>query len=213
VWNVESGDVVANLEFASASKGRRGVADIDWHPRSEEIAVACADVRVRFWNARTGRESRETELVMADPQRVLFDPSGERLLVRGKRSGTAVVLDLATKTRSQNENMHEPPIITVDAFSADGRLVLSGSRDCTLYVWDAQTGRPLVQRVGSRSPVVSAAFNIDGSSLRVIAGREDGTVSIWPVDPLPAAKARKPRELTALERRREAKLAEPLEYE
>jgi hypothetical protein len=35
---------------------------------------------------------------------------------------------------------------------------------------------------------------------------------VWPIDPLPPAKARQPRALKNWEREREARLAEPLRY-
>jgi len=38
-------------------------------------------------------------------------------------------------------------------------------------------------------------------------------VSVWPVDPLPAAEKRKPRDLDPWERAREEQLASPLKYE
>jgi WD40 repeat protein/serine/threonine protein kinase len=211
VWDAASGKLVNEIRFTSELSGRRGVVDIDWQPRSDDIAAACADDRLRIWNARTSISVLDTNL-MPEPQSVAYSTTGERLIVRGKRSASALVLDARSGAPSQNDNMHDD-VITTESLSADGKLVLTGSRDGTLYVWDASTGRPLVQRVGSTSPVLCAAFNADAANLRVIAGREDGTVSVWPVDPLPAAKARKPRDLTPVERLRERRLAQPLLYE
>jgi WD40 repeat protein len=103
--------------------------------------------------------------------------------------------------------------ITGGALSADGALVLTFARDGTAHVWEAATGRPVAYRSGSDAAILDGSFDAGGGSLRVITARADGTVSVWPVDPLPAARARRPRALNALERDRERRLALPLRFE
>ena len=52
----------------------------------------------------------------------------------------------------------------------------------------------------ARGEVLGAEFTADGG--RVLTVSTDGVARLWPVDPLPAAAARTPRELTADERAR-----------
>jgi hypothetical protein len=49
-------------------------------------------------------------------------------------------------------------------------------------------------------PVYAAVFSPDGERLATTSG--DGTARIWPVDPLPLARARRPRERAPAERQR-----------
>ena len=63
------------------------------------------------------------------------------------------------------------------AFSADGRLVLSGSADRTIKLWDAATGALIRSFEGHLAGVTSVAFSADGG--RVLSGSVDGTVRIW----------------------------------
>ena len=58
-----------------------------------------------------------------------------------------------------------------------------------------------------------ACFAPDDGPLRVLTTGADGYARVWPVDPLPAALALRPRELRNWEVAREKRLADPLEYE
>ena len=71
----------------------------------------------------------------------------------------------------------------------------------------------IAYRTGGSIAISDGAFDGEIVNPRVITAREDGTVSVWPVDPLPAARLRKPRELIPLERDRERRLALPLRFE
>jgi WD40 repeat protein len=86
------------------------------------------------------------------------------------------------------------------AFSADGKRIVTASDDETARVWDAETGAEIFTLAGHTAAVLTAVFSPDGKS--VATGSADGTARIWPLDPLPVALSRKPRELTADERER-----------
>jgi WD40 repeat protein/serine/threonine protein kinase len=86
------------------------------------------------------------------------------------------------------------------AFSSDGKRVVTASEDETARVWDAETGAELFTLAGHTGPVLSALFTPDGT--HVATASTDGTARIWPLDPLPVAVGRQPRELTAEERER-----------
>ena len=72
---------------------------------------------------------------------------------------------------------HEEPIDSV-AFSPDGQRIASGSRDCTIRVWDATTGElvagPFTGHTGS---IESIAFSPGGQ--HIASGSRDGTIRVW----------------------------------
>ena len=103
--------------------------------------------------------------------------------------------------------------LTCGEFSPDGALVLTGSMDGTVFVRDAQSGTPVALLEGHAGPVLDATFSSDGGALRVLTASADGTARVWPVDPLPPARARKPRGLFEWEREREKRLAHPMRFD
>jgi serine/threonine protein kinase len=74
---------------------------------------------------------------------------------------------------------HQGPVLSV-AFSADGRLALSGSADATMRLWDLESGQERCRFMGHGGPVNKVAFSPDG--YYVLSGGADGTVRLWNVE-------------------------------
>jgi WD40 repeat protein len=70
--------------------------------------------------------------------------------------------------------------VTSVAFSPDGELIVSGSRDCTIRVWDVATGDIISGPFeGHAGAVTCVTFSPDGK--QIISGSEDRTIRIWDV--------------------------------
>lgn len=96
-----------------------------------------------------------------------FDPSGRRLATGSWSDGDNVrVWDVATGRSLQVMAGHEGEVRGI-AWSADGKLLASGSRDHDARIWDVETGAQLHALTGQEGQVTSVAFSPDGTLLAV----------------------------------------------
>jgi WD40 repeat protein len=71
---------------------------------------------------------------------------------------------------------HQQAVLCL-AFAADGRTVISGSRDQSVKLWDIQSGKELHTFAGHRGAVTALAVAPDGDS--VFSGSDDHTIKQW----------------------------------
>jgi WD40 repeat protein len=212
VHDAQSGALLRKIGFTSHDTERAGIVDVAFRPGKNEIAAACGDKRLRLWNATSGDAARD-ELFAFEFKGFAFSRDGAHILATGPFGGGAVrSIDVASGKALFPQNHHHTDTLTSACYSPDGALVLTTSKDRSAFVWLSKNGAPVVHRTGFSSAVLCGALGTDGASFRAITGCEDGRACVWPVDPLPAALARKPRELQGWEKDRERRLALPLEY-
>jgi len=77
--------------------------------------------------------------------------------------------------------------VTSVAFNADGRRVLSGSRDETLQLWDVSDGQCLSTFEGRRGWVRQAAFSPDGLTAVSV---DEAMMKVWYVGKADPPKAK-----------------------
>jgi WD40 repeat protein len=164
------------------------------------LTVAADDRIVRLWNLADGREIRfpatdqqlgpfldfngpvHRGLVWAAG----FSPAGDRVVTVGGDSARLwdARLNIAAQ---QRELMSFSPHTTVAAaeFSPDGKLLVTGSWDNSVRIWDAQSGQAL-HKLGTalgqpqeehRGKVNSATFAPDGGL--VLTASDDATAKLW----------------------------------
>ena len=75
--------------------------------------------------------------------------------------------------------VHRDPVLAC-AWSPDGRRIVSGSSDHTLRVWDAESGRSVMELKGHSYSVNACAWSPDGR--RIVLGSSDHTLRVWDAD-------------------------------
>jgi WD40 repeat protein/tRNA A-37 threonylcarbamoyl transferase component Bud32 len=193
IWDAATGRQVAVLEGHG-----QGVNAVAFNPNGTRLATASADGTVRLWDAATGKELFEPAGHSAGVLAAAFSPDGKLVASASEDHEVAIADAVANRTVTILPG-HEGPVRCL-AFSPDGRLLLSGSDDKTVRLWRVASGLAVAVLTGP-GPVISARFSGDGGKVLAVfsAGaphQHRSVARMWPVDPLPEALRRKPRELT-----------------
>ena len=153
VWDLESGACLRTLE---------GHSDQVWavalHPDGRRAVSASADKTLKVWDLENGACLRTLDRVALSQEIANFEVSS------GARA-----------------QLGHSGIVTAVAVHADGWRVVSASSDCTLKVWDLESGACLRTLCGSKEKWIrDVVLHPDGR--RAVACDDDGTLWVWDLE-------------------------------
>jgi WD40 repeat protein len=133
-------------------------------PDGRTLASAGWDQVIRLWDVTAGTELAALRGHRSEVYVLAYSPDGAQLAA-GSATGDSPlrIWDIAGGTARILEG-HSNVVHGV-AWSADGRLLLSGGYDRTARVWDAATGTEQALLTGHERPVYGVAFHNDGATL------------------------------------------------
>jgi WD40 repeat protein len=194
-----SGRPAAAREPITLSGHRGGVLCVSFSPDGRVVASGSADHTVKLWQLSTAIDGSEKQR----RRRLLLELDDDRFEAREKASAELAKLGrdfeptllralkettslevrarlrrLLAALRVPVEEEHRDEVRCV-AFSPDGKLLASGSKDKSIKLWNASTNQATATFDGRSGTVWSVAFSPDGSTLA--SGGMDHSVKLWDV--------------------------------
>ena len=190
LWDAVTGEHIATLREHEA-----GVETLAFSPDGSMLASGSRDNTIRLWDVETLEVLHTITEFEDDVWTVAFSPDGKTLASGG--GDTVSLWDVTTAERQQTFLKPIDPEAAVEAlegsegdaptedpanatslvYSPDGAVLVSGSYDATIRLWDIGTGEQLGTLEGHTYAITSVAVSPDGSA--IASGSYDGTVLLW----------------------------------
>jgi WD40 repeat protein len=150
--------------------------------------VSCGGDGIKLWDAQTGRKLRSFHEPAGHVRALAMTPDGTRIVCANSDAMIAV-LDIRRGCTLASMNVLEalqahgiarppgqPPMICAVAVTRDGRRVLSGGYDNTVWIWDIESGKALNGLNGHGNWIWGLAQTQDGL---IASASADGTLRLW----------------------------------
>lgn len=213
-WNIATGRLWQNKEFGHtafvftpdgkilSSQQRPSAVDLetgrtaevanlpafDWDTRltlapDGKTLLLANDKDVTVWDLKAGKELRA---IKGAGEEIVLTPDGKGLITN---DGALQRWDLATGKPlwRDTSSLGHTGEVTVVAFSADGKRLVSASNDGTVRLWDATSGRPLRVWRGHEAKRMRyareglKALDISADGRRVVSAGTDERIKLWDV--------------------------------
>jgi WD40 repeat protein len=173
LWSVAAGQ-----ELKTLTTHALGVGAIAFSPDGKKLASGSQDKMIFVWDLNAGETDGayvgHKEWVNA----VAFSPDGKKL-ASGSGDGEVRIWDVAARGPEGEPQVIQRPLktltghkggITSLTFNSDGKLLISGSSDASMKLWDVMAGREL-----------ASLFSLDQQDWLVLTpdGLFDGSPSAW----------------------------------
>jgi WD40 repeat protein len=181
VWDVSGGQLLRTLGGESGV-----VTSVAFTPNGKRIVSGTLDRSVNVWDSNSGQFllSARTDTGgswnrVPSVSAIAISPDGTRVVV-GSGDWSVLLLSLVTGEQLapfKTHNLEHDDVVTSVAFFSNGKVIVSASRDGTVKLWDADTGRILRTLTDHGGPVLSVAASPDGK--RLAAAGFGSTIVIW----------------------------------
>ena len=158
VWNIITGELMRTV-----ADDYIGYTTYDISSDGNKIVSLSHGINSYIWDTTTGelqeRNSTDNFVYVKD---LAFSPDGNTYAMTQYKKSFELI-DLKTNKRMEHDFEHQSQVLCV-AFSSDGKLIASGTKDKTAHIWDATTGEEkLAIRHGLY--ITDVAFSPDGKTL------------------------------------------------
>jgi WD40 repeat protein len=174
VWSLRTYQEIATLEH------EKTVFALSFSPNGEILAIA--DAEVKLWSVPDWQEIATFDEGYSEAiECIAFSPDSTILATGGGSWEDFVRLWSVPDGEEIARLEGHTWIVQSVAFSPDGRMLASASRDETIKLWSIPDGEEIGMLRGHKWRVNSVSFSPDGKTLA--SGSEDGTILLWDLQP------------------------------
>ncbi len=196
VWDTRTGELLHKLstDWDVSTQDRHPVIDLTFDPEGHAVHAAASPWWALSWDLQKPNQPAKHGRRMAFHW-IKALPKKQGLLTCGKGVGTFSVGQFSPLSRPAT--LHVAPLSSMD-LNAEGTFVATGCEDGSVLVWNVITGATLARFDKHDGAVRHIAFSPIPGDDRVLSASDDGTLAIWPVNPIPVAEAHAPHDLSDL---------------
>jgi WD40 repeat protein/serine/threonine protein kinase len=181
-WDLASGKPVggalASFDLRYLEDNLREVRSLAYSPDGEHALVGRSAGSILMWSFKKSSPALRIAHGKDDVWAVAFSPDGRMFLSTGvDEIGPCVRLWDASTGRFLNKAFRHEQVVTDAAFSPDGRLIASASRDGTVRLWQVRTGQQDGKSLRHSDSATTVAFSPDNKLLCTVC--RDGEAHLW----------------------------------
>jgi WD40 repeat protein len=180
IWHVGALDLIDILH-----KHNGMVRCVAFTPDGQMLATGGDDRKIIFWDLIQRQVAIALSLDDTVPHALAFSPDGQTLVtgsyrkIKVWRTFWQKGLTIAPPQLLHSFTGHSH-IVRSLVVSADGKILVSGSRDKTIKIWHLETGELLHTLTGHGDGVYAIALSPDGQI--IASGSLDKTIKLWHVE-------------------------------
>lgn len=146
---------------------------VAWNPDGKILATGSDDKSIILWNAETGEMINTLNGHLRGVTCLVWTSDGKTLISGGDRNIQLWGID-GIKSKTLTGLTTDPHSLAV---SPDGRLLVAGTYDKRIPVWDIASGKIIKVLEGHQASVLAVSISPDGKYLA--SGSLDQTVRLW----------------------------------